>query len=276
MRPTGVAPGGTSRDRIFPSTLERDEIPTSRNRVLRCKKSDLDKKAAALAVRWYKDFQLDFSNARLDAATRDDESYTNDTSLVTAHRKRFWDTSMFRAIKYATRRETFLCYPDDEGNHGKGMFCSMFVAICYQAAGIKDWVRPMNPRDPKTRVSDKKMTWVELEQVQHFQHARTETNRMHIDFFGYSEWEFYQGHLAKLRPKDYQPKVLPGVTLVPSVLYWDFVINPSIRSVPWHVQITKGMMLDSKTIMPRGMFHCLLADKEGWAGYGRSDWRKGQ
>ena len=162
-----VADTGSQRERLVPNSPKPPGMSSSRKRVVRCRNENLRQDAARLALYWQRWFQFGFSDNRRTNATvfenmRSSKSAAERVSDLRAH---FRETGMFRAIKYAARRNGFLCYPNESGESGQGMYCSMFVAICYQVAGISDVVRTADVSDPLLRVSDKKMSEKDLTRV---------------------------------------------------------------------------------------------------------------
>lgn len=96
---------------------------------------------------------MPYSNHRRRFAMAHEEM--SGDSMVATHRKLFDEVGKFRAIKFTARRNGDLIYPSEtdpriEGN--RGMFCSMFVVVCYQVAGLESLVR-VAPSG--LRVSDK-------------------------------------------------------------------------------------------------------------------------
>ena len=57
-------------------------------------------------------------------------------ALDGAHRERFAQHRVFRAITYVARRDTYLSYPTSADDAGQGMFCRMFVAVTCQVAAF--------------------------------------------------------------------------------------------------------------------------------------------
>lgn len=114
--------------------------------VFRCGDRALAAKAASWATRWVDEFPAPFSPRRYGVAVSHEVKHAND--VVEAHRSLFQKFGKFRAIKYAARRNGQLIYPSEKDPRTKGnrgMFCSMFVAVCYQVAGLQDLVESAPP-----------------------------------------------------------------------------------------------------------------------------------
>jgi hypothetical protein len=261
---------GTQRERLVPNSAKDPGVSGSRKRILRCKDSNLARCAARQALYWQRWFQLDFSEQRIADATSFEQKYSGE--MLARLRSHFDSTGKYRAIKYAARRNSFLCYPDREGNSGKGMFCSMFVVICYQVAGLEDYVTPARHTDTMLRISDKKMAPDDCRKVKEKLVSDGPTGCSALDFSGYEQ---YTQRLKDSNPYglDNMEEREAGVRrkkLVyrPSIEYWDFKKCPSIGAANWAGIFTKGMMVDSKIVMPRGLYDSLLDDGDGWKDMG--------
>lgn len=260
---------GTQRERLIPNTPKAPGVSGSRKRVLRCKNRALAQRAAKQALYWQRWFQLEFSEDRITNATFFEKKFSSET--VARLREHFETTGKYRAIKYAARREGFLCYPDEEGESGKGMFCSMFVVICYQVAGLEDYVKPAKYTDTMLRISDKKMSPDDCRKVK----AKLVTDNP--SGCGDLEFQRYESYTQKLKEAnpyglDHFEESEPGarrkkLVYRPSIEYWDFA-KGSISSANWAGIVTAGMMVDAKVVMPRGLYDSLAADGDGWEDLG--------
>lgn len=239
--------------------------------MLRCNVEELRGRAAKLALRIERWFQLDFAEDRIAAATIF-ESKRDAGTVLTDLRKHFDETGKFRAIKYAARRNSFLCYPDEKGRHGNGMFCSMFVVLCYQIAGLEDYVKAAPHTDTLLRISDKKMRPKDFKQIEKDVVKGKPGSCDRTDFTGYHAYteklredDPYQlGSVAENEPGKRRSKF----EYRPSIDYWDFSKCPSIATANWAGIVTAGMMVDSKIVMPRGLYDSLVADGAGWTDMG--------
>ena len=264
---------GTFADRTVPNSLAPQGQPRRRKRVMRCKNEDLAAAAAELAARWNEYFQLEFAANRRDAAALFEGGKSRD-EIVKQHRAMFQDGGRFRALKYAARRDGFLCYPNEEGESGQGMFCSMFAVLSYQVAGIADLVKPADGRNPTLRVTDKKMSPKDLDRFEAFLQEQTDGQVPWIDF---EMFKMYSAGLKETNPyklpmnipdTKYNPRKLKSNEYVPSLMFFDYSQMPSFEHISWPTRITKGMMVDSKIIMPTGLFASLKADPDGWGDMG--------
>lgn len=200
--------------------------------VMRCQTLPLCVKAASYAVQWCADV-IPFSAERLKKAEV--------TALVSAsqHLQSFRESGMFRAIRYAARRNRRAFDGHDDLKVTQGMFCSQFVAACYQVAGLEDVVKPAANN---VRVQDKR--------------GKFSMDEIPSDF--HSVIPQYKNYQASDQANDPDPNCRPGI------VYWDFAKYGDIKTFPWEKAITAGMMVDSKLVLPAGLLTCLLADKEGW------------
>lgn len=254
---------GTWEDQLKPPSADA----TNQVLAMRCVGNrELADEAAQWARSWDK-FLIPFGGTRRDRATLF-EGETPGESLVEKHRELFASRAKYRAIKYAARRLGFLCYPGAEDD-GQGLFCSMFVALAYQVAGLvrADAVLHADREDFHLRISDKRMTPREIGQV-----AKQLPRAQPLDV------ELFTGYCASLRePNPYQlragggepgeaaaKKAQRGVGYLPSLAFWRFDRYPTIEAFPWPEHITEGMMVDSKVIMPQGLLASLRADRGTW------------
>ena len=248
--------------------LHETTVSTASNLIVRCRNEPLRKAAAEFARRWT-ELAMPYSNFRRRAAMVHEEKSSKD--LVTTHRKLFDEVGKFRAIKYTARRGGDLIYqsekdPRIEGN--RGMFCSMFVVVCYQVAGLQSLVREATDG---IHVSDKctvKKDLIGRPRKRDKLGAADEDNRQFDHYLGrLTELDPYQLHelpSAKLvadAAKEAKPrKPIPwGASYQPSLAFWRSELC-SIATCNWPQYITKGMMVDAKVIMPLGLLECLLDD----------------
>jgi hypothetical protein len=227
-----------------------------------------------LAERWL-EYPAPFAPLRLDIARDHEKKHKGD--LVKLHRELFQKYGKYRAIKYAARREGFLIYPSEKDSRvpgNRGMFCSMFVALCYQVAGLQELVEC----PPKgVLVSDKKMTPAEMKKYEEEalifskEHPGWVGDLKQIDL---QDFKWYIGQLNEFDPYKLETgntkfkgaqKNSPQLTYAtfrPSLEFWKGEML--IFQCPWFKYITKGMMLDAKVIMPGGLLECLEDDKKDW------------
>ncbi|MGZ8469678.1 MAG: hypothetical protein ACXW61_09100 [Gemmatirosa sp.] len=255
---------GTWEDQLRPPAA------TAGNQVLvmRCHGSrELAAEAALWARSWDK-FLLPFGSRRRDNATLFEGDAAGE-ELVAKHRKLFATRAKYRAIKYAARRLGYLCYPGAEDD-GQGLFCSMFVSIAYQVAGLvrAGAVTAAGREDLHLRITDKRMPPSAIARVA----ASLPNAPSALDVASFT------GYSAALRePNPYglrgvppaeaaEPakKGPPGVGYLPSLAFWRFDRHPSIEGFPWAAHVTEGMMVDAKVIMPQGLLASLRADPASW------------
>lgn len=265
---------GSQRERLVPNSAKGTGVSASRKRILRCRSRELAAVAARLALYWQRWFQLEFSETRVTNATYfEQKPRSGATALVADLRSQFAATGKFRAIKYAARRNGFLSYPDEEGKSGKGMFCSMFVAICYQIAGLGDYVNAADYTDSMLRISDKKMRTKDCSSIK-----KTLVDDKKSGCCKSADFEAYKTYTQNLRDQQnlYELGNFVGgkagarqkkVSYRPSIEYWKFEKGP-IGSADWARIFTKGMMVDAKIVMPRGLYDSLVDDPDGWIDLG--------
>jgi hypothetical protein len=258
--------------------LHVTSVTTASNLVVRCRHEPLRKAAAEFARRWT-DLAMPYSNFRRRAGTLHEEKSGED--VVAIHRKLFDEVGKFRAIKFTARRNGDLIYPGEtdpriEGN--RGMFCSMFVVVCYHVAGLQDLVDAapdgMHVSDKSTAKRDILVRFLKSGET----YGATEQDRRQFDH--------YLGRLTEVDP--YQLHDFKGPNLVgeavakapalgstswffgasyrPSIAYWRSD-RCSIATCNWPQYITKGMMVDAKVIMPLGLLECLLDDQGETGGW---------
>lgn len=239
-------------------------------RVVRCCDDDLAKAAAKWAIRWHT-YWVPFGSQRRNTAVADENRFKTSTALVKSLQARFHSAGRFRAIKYAARRLGFLCYPTDE--EGLGLFCSQFVVLCYQVAGLGDAVNAVPVTRSNIRVTDEKASlsasWLEF--------LKAESGGNTTDWKAYCR---YAGALLSGAPSagkamglDYSPSawwnwVWNNVQYVPSISLWDYSKYPSIECFHWGGAITQGMMIDSRVVMPQGLYESLVNDSGSWRDLG--------
>lgn len=236
-------------------------------RVLRCNREELAGKAGNYAKRWSQ-YKMPFATQREGFADSFERRFDSASDIVNRHRDLFHQQGKYRAIKYAARRNGPLSYPTDEDNIGKGMFCSMFVVVCFQVAGLEGVVKA-HAGDANHRVSDKKMT------DDQWKAFAKDSDAGWLDRVRYGN---YLQKLKSLDPYDFpaiakhpdQPvgQRKPGVSYTPGIACWDFSQEKSIQSVHWSQYLTTGMKVDCKIIHPTGLFASLMDDSTQWSDKG--------
>ena len=187
----------------------------------------------------------------------------NAVNLVPTQRDLFNKSGKFRAIKYAARRNGGLIYPSEkdpriEGN--RGIFCSMFVVLCYQVAGLEGLVEAA-PHG--LRVSDKKM---EEKDMKRYKKRCAKS----VDTTDLLNFEMYLGHLKEIDPYKLDAENPEGsnkrwlTKYRPSLEFWKSKTS-NVESCNWPNIITKGMMVDSKVILPMGLLASLVDDLDAWS-----------
>ena len=243
---------------------ENDVNLTSGFFVFRCKDQDLAKKAAYWAQRWVLEFPAPFAIHRYAMAVEYQKRHADD--FVPNQRELFNKCGKFRAIKYAARRNGGLIYPGEKdprikGN--RGMFCSMFVVLCYQVAGLAGLV---DPAPPGLRVSDKKMDEKDMKRYRKRCAGSVDTTDLH-------NFEMYLGHLKEIDPYKLDVENPQGTNKKwltryrPSLEYWKSKTS-NVEGCNWPNIITKGMMVDAKVILPMGLLASLVDDEETWSAEG--------
>ena len=243
-------------------------------RIVRCNNSGLALGASKLAIHWDK-FQSSYSQGRVSNAKYYEAQFHNKMrapkDYVNRQQALFNEGGKYRAIKYAARRGGYLCYPSEQESQG-GVFCSMFVVLCYQVAGMADLVNEAAVGDYNDRVSDKKMGPEDLEAMsEHLpltaldmkKYTQYTQQLRSLDSYGLGVDVGIREHFKKD-----QIKRKKGVQYAPSLAYWNFDREKSLESVSWPSYITSGMCVDSKLIYPTGLFECLNLDKDGWQDMG--------
>jgi hypothetical protein len=251
--------------------LHETTVSLASNLVVRCRNEPLRKAATEFARRW-NDLAMPYSNFRRRAAMLHEAKSGGD--VVSIHRKLFDEVGKFRAIKYTARRGGDLIYqsetdPRIEGN--RGMFCSMFVVVCYQVAGLKDLVKAapdgMHVSDKSTAKRDTLVRYLKSGET----YGATQHDRHQFDqYLGrLTEVDPYRLHQlkdAKLVADAVKDAPALGATswffgasYEPSIAFWRSDVC-SISTCNWPQYITKGMMVDAKVIMPFGLLQCLLDD----------------
>jgi hypothetical protein len=255
--------------------------------IYRCANSELARSAADIAKAWSR-YVLAFDYQRLDQGTLHDMQGSGGGSMVARHRELFARGGKFRAIKYAARRDGIPCYPGGAEKEDKGMFCSMFVAVCYQVAGLGNAVKAADPRDLMLRVSDKQMGPKDIKKhkgkFSGLFGAKLGGKHGKVDFQHYDAYVdgLHTPNPYELREIETSPVGLQqalsspapkpragGVTYLPSILYWNYDRYPSIEAFPWADRITEGMMVDAKVVMPTSLLTSLQTDDKAWSFVGK-------
>ncbi len=251
----GSVKKGTFTTVLQPSATSTDDYAGQQLRILRCTNQSLAQNAAALALCW-NDFLLPFGSPGRTQATAFENHYKDGAELQAALRLRFDQMGKYRAIKYAARRAGFLCYPTDGEGDGVGLFCSQFVTICYQVAGLLDVVDAAWAGDSQLRVCDKRMTKGDRKALEQ---RFTGTTLDYTQFCNYADMlankDPYSLGETAMKPQE-TPK-RKGIEYVPSLMFWK-VKHGSISNFPWTTKLTEGMLVDCKIVMPQGLFESLI------------------
>ena len=178
-----------------PSKLMATGIKTQDMLVYRCKRGHLAYEAWAMALRWAR-FLVPYDHERknLKEAYRNTIIDMGEEDVVERMALLFQTHGIFRAIKYTARREEIVCYPTD-GDGSKGLTCTMFVILCYQAAALQRCVlttQEVCPGSNMVRVSDKKMTSEELAVLDKL--TTMPKNKLNVD-----DLHFYKDYVMKLQ-----------------------------------------------------------------------------
>lgn len=218
--------------------------------------------AVSLATRWV-GMEVPYSRERCSAAEYEERPFKSAAAFVEAQRQRFFRDGIFRIIKYAARRDTFLSYPKSADDAGQGMFCSMFVAVCLQVAAVKAFVDTETPT-ATSRISDKKLgagAFADLQQTYGAGRAYAVTQ----DLARYGEYTRRGDASIVARPGS---EGKAGVQYRASIEFWKPGTQVSISNFAWAEHLTSGLMLDPKLIHPTGLFACLTSDAENWSDLG--------
>lgn len=237
--------------------------------------------------RWAR-FESPYDKFRIDLKTKFRNSVTRKLGDEGAKRglmeRLFREQGCFRAIKFAARRRQIMCYPgDDESSAGRGVTCCMFAILCYQVAGLVDYVTPIGFNDFDLRVSDKKMTESELKKL--IKSMKKTPNNVDV--------QAYKKYISKLHsknPYDVDWKSLGESRMVrkdghrarssdysflPSLNFWKDPSQP-ITTLDWDQAITPGLMLDAKIANPEDLFRALSFDASNWKYVGSMAQENGQ
>lgn len=253
---------GTHHDVLVPNSRpDDDESATQRKRILRCKNAHLATAAANYARSWSERFQVDFGEERAGSSQlfedRMRKVWTTPDQMTYLHRRLFDSVGKWRAIKYAARRNGYLCYPGEDDYKGKGMHCSMFATICYQVAGLAAVVDPA-PDDPGVRVSDKRMWDGGKEALKDMKVGSTDSIMYGLYVKTLNEHDFYESGNA---PRSSKPGA-PNVKYIPGVSLWR---GPTpVSGTNWATLVTEGMQVDAKVIKATSLYQSLCADTKGW------------
>jgi len=255
--------------RVMPTSFSA----ASYKHVFRCQNPVQVGKAVKFASQWAQ-YENRYDKPRIDVKSAYRQMHRNlntPAARVAAEMTRlFFEKGRFRAMKYAARRASILCYPGDDGQSGHGMTCCMFAILCYQVAGIAKQVNKLDPASPRTRVSDKKMSAKDLavlEKMMALQHfppgafrdyklyvqGIQENNEYHIDWVKAGKEEVQKGPSA-------EKKV--GFNYFPSIMMWRDPGN--YANFDWSIAVTPGMMLDAKIANPQHVWEALTANSADW------------
>ena len=241
--------------------------------IFRCLKPHMAADVVALASSWAR-YENRYDKPRIDVKTAFRDMHRNmgttDDEMAILMIHRFMDVGRFRAIKYAARRSGVLCYPGDDGNSGHGMTCCMFAILCFQVAGIASQVNRLDPAQPLTRVSDKKMDANDLVTLKRHMSMLGFPSKVYYEYAHYvgriQEQNEYRIDWAKAgKPEVQKGPATPkqaGFTFYPSILMWN---DPQqFGAFDWPAAITPGMMLDAKIANPQHVWDSLRGDPEHW------------
>lgn len=263
---------GTLRSDLIPALKEVGGVAAARQslqRVVRCTRGDLRGRAAELGALWA-NYQMPFAEYREGNAEAMEKACKGAGGLVALQRALFARYGKYRAMKYAARREGMLSYPNEE-HAGQGMFCSMFVAVCYQVAGIEPLVTAAGTA-PDIRVSDKKMRPSDLDDAFDGLGARYHDRVRYTSYVqglhSLDPYGFKPDAQARARAGKTRIERSEGVSYTPSICFWNFDRERSIENVNWARYLTRGMQLDCKVIHPTGLYLCLADDPKDWQDLG--------
>lgn len=273
MRPNASAEqiglhfGGVRRDRhnqpverltwrggTITGDLPIDQKQDVKGRVVRCVRSTLARKAVDYATAWA---ELEVPYGRNGQAEAMERAADDGDALVSELRSRFLVDGKFRAIKYAARRESFLHYPGADGDGGAGMFCSMFLVVCYQVAGLDMVVGSVPASDLTTRVADRRLTTTEREALSE-SHGEGRGHQVERDLRAFAAYT--DRSLGNAPP----PPRRGGHDYRPSISFWRPRNVSSISDFDWTAHITRGMMIDALFTYPTGLFEALMDDPLYW------------
>jgi len=269
-----------------PQQLMATGLKTADMLVYRCRNGSLAYDAYTAALRWVR-YLVPYDQDRKMVK----EAYNNKMAMaeisgkdkVVSHMKLlFQEHGIFRAIKYTARRHEILCYPSD-GESQRGLTCTMFVILCYQAAALADHVKTteeMGDGSPLTRISDKKMSLDDRQRLR----LLAQNPKNGVDPADVSAFEQYVGLLQssneysikwnsdeewRSAPTRTPNPRLKGYQYFPSILCWKG--KPSITAFDFASAMTAGMMVDAKIATSEQLRLCMEADKVGWQCLGYLD-----
>lgn len=257
-----------------PSKLMATGLKSDSILVYRCKNGDLAYEAYCAALRWIK-YLVPYDQERKTLKEAYRNTISSNTNVVSLMQLLFHRHGTFRAIKYTARRDEILCYPTD-GEMSRGLTCTMFIILCYQAAALEEHVlttSEVSQGQKMVRVSDKKMTRPELEILQGLSKLNAEDVKLYREYVGllqsgneYSiNWELAGRDVPTRKPA---PR-LPEYKYVPSLCCWK---GPgAISKFNFAGAMTTGMMVDAKITTSEQLRLCLEADKVGWTNMGYLD-----
>jgi hypothetical protein len=255
--------------RVMPTSFSA----ASYKHAFRCLNADQVRKAIKYATQWAQ-YENRYDKPRIDVKTAYRQMHRNlgtPAPQIAAEMQRlFWTKGRFRAIKYAARRASILCYPGDDGESGHGMTCCMFAILCNQVAGIASHVNKLDSAQPFVRVSDKKMSPEDLRVLQKMMAIQGFPAGVFMEYQQYVQglkeqneyqinWEVAQKAAVQKGPSA-QKKV--GFTYYPSILMWR---DPTtFATFDWSHAITPGMQLDAKIANPQHVWDSLTANIADW------------
>jgi hypothetical protein len=254
--------------------------PRGKLLVFRCRNDKLSRRAVKYAQRWaqyetpYDSVRINLKQALMNQIALDGIGLDAVDRRIAIQRRFFEEQGTFRAIKYAARRKYALCLPGDDSSasNGRGLTCTMFAILCYQVAGLADYVDAHETPNPLHRVTDKKLDAGDLEMIDDVLSKGGFSKHDLIAYKEYSErlrsvnpyrinWDNV-GRENMKAPGAY--KTVTSFHCYPSITYWRDPRGRPISSFDFGAAFTEAMKLDAKIASPTDMMLSVRADEVGW------------
>jgi hypothetical protein len=265
--------------------LMRTSLPPSNYRVFRSNDPEANLLSAHIAKQWAR-YQVPYDEQRLQAGSRKDSSRKKvgnveedrNASLHAAQHE-FNQSGRFRCIKYAARRMTSSNLPPPYGR-GRGVRCGMFALMCHQTARLAkaDLVEPLCGSQSTPWVSDKYTNTKALPEkysekptsfnpkilIEHAQRKKNwpaqlrKYDAYQQKLMSPEEFRGYKHHA------DHKQVTKEHAVYSPSIIAWDYQKNGEIDKYPFENVLTKGLMLEQKTIDPDTFAFSLQKDAGNW------------
>lgn len=265
------------------SQLMKTRLPAGDYIVIRSKDEHLKKLAIHFAENWAT-YQTPYDVQRLEIGTRiigpRSRSFSNmetKDAVLKASREDFETTGKYRLVKYAARRGAPINLPKELGR-GRGVWCAMFVLMCYQTAAVA------KAGIVKALVGDGQHRWVSDKyhdpgQVEQYFNDGAPNKAQFFKLAKYKKAvaasiQNYNNYVVKLKGKEefFQYKHIEvhkgfneqHALFFPSLCAWDYAKYGDIQEFDFKSVLTEGLMLEQKTTDPEVFLHSLRQDPEHW------------